>query len=328
MMKLPVQSIKKVAVFRALQLGDLLCSIPAIRALRAALPHAEITLIGLPWAQSLLTRFPSYFNQFISFPGYPGLPEQSVDIQGTLSLLKRMNEDPFDLVLQMQGDGTIVNPMVMLWNAHITAGFCKEGDYCPDNGYFLEYPDRVPEIDRHLLLMEYLGISPQGRYLEFPLSLQDEEQLRDLGLPISPRQYACIHPGSRGSWRQWPPEYFARMADRCASHGLQVVITGSREEKSLADEVMRYMQYPAINTAGATTLGAVGALLKDAALLVSNCTGVSHLASALQTRSVIISMDGEPDRWGALNRELHTTIDWTVRRDVQEVQRALDRFLN
>lgn len=327
-MQLPIQSIKKIAVFRALQLGDLLCSMPAIRALRAAFPRAEITLIGLPWAQSLVTRFPIYFDHFIPFPGYPGLPEQPVDIGGTISLLARMNEDPFDLVLQMQGNGSIVNPMVMLWNATFTGGFCTKRDYCPDNGYFIEYPDRLPEIDRHLLLMEYLGIPAQGRYLEFPLSLQDEEQLRELGLPISPRQYACIHPGSRGNWRQWPPEYFARMADRCASRGLQVVITGSREEKQLADEVMRHMQYPAINTAGATTLGAVGALLKDAALLVSNCTGVSHLASALQTKSVIISMDGEPGRWGALNKELHTTIDWTAERDVLEVQRALDRFLN
>ena len=80
-MKLPQQEIQKIAIFRALQLGDMLCAIPAIRALRAAYPNAHLTLLGLPWAKSLLVRFPQYFDAFIHFPGYPGLPEQNFDAQ-------------------------------------------------------------------------------------------------------------------------------------------------------------------------------------------------------------------------------------------------------
>jgi ADP-heptose:LPS heptosyltransferase len=309
-MKLPYDDIKKIAILRALQLGDMLCAIPAIRALHKKLPDAEVTLLGLPWARSFTERFDNYLDRFIHFPGYPGLPEQVFDGTQFAEFLPMIQREKFDLVLQMQGNGSIVNSMIGLFEAKYTAGFCIGGHYTPNNGLFMPYPDRGSEIDRHIALMEFLGIPSQGNELEFPLNAMDIQELNYLGLDIEPGRYICIHPGSRGAWRQWPPEHFAALADFCFEQGYKIVVTGTKDEALITHEVIGKMGYEAIDTTGKTSVGAVAALIRDAALLISNCTSVSHIAAALKTPSIVISMDGEPQRWGPINKQLHRTINW------------------
>lgn len=320
-MKLSPKEIKKIGVFRALQLGDMLCAVPAIRALRQAYPHAEIILLGLPWGKSFTERFDHYFDGFIHFPGYVGLPEQGFDPKVFHRFTGEMQEQQFDLLLQMQGNGSLVNPMLELFGAKHLAGFKTEGHYAPDNGLFLNYPNHGSEIERHLELMSFLGIESLGTDLEFPLVDADLEELRKLSLPIEPHRYVCVHPGSRGAWRQWPVNYFAALADFCIEQGYQAVITGTKDEADIVEAVIGHMKNTPINTAGKTSLGAVGALIKDAALLISNCTGVSHMAAAFKTPSVVISMDGEPNRWGPIDTYRHRTINWMTSPDFHLVFR-------
>jgi ADP-heptose:LPS heptosyltransferase len=326
-MNLTDTDIKSIIIFRALQLGDMLCSIPAIRALRSAFPYAHITLAGLPWARTLVDRFPDYFDDFIHFPGYPGLPEQTFSPREVLSFLDQVQSRSFDLAIQMQGNGSIVNPLIELFGAKNIAGFCTAGHYCPVGANFIVYPETVHEVERHLTLMNSFGIPSKGTFLEFPLKDSDYADLEAANLPITPENYVCVHPGSRGAYRQWPPENFARLADFCHEQGLSVVITGTQEEMPLVEEVMKHMEHPAINAAGRTSLGAVAALIKNAFALISNCTGVSHIAAALKIPSVVISLDGEPERWGPMDKELHRTLDGTKGLEFEKVLNELEEVL-
>jgi len=211
------------------------------------------------------------------------------------------------------------------FGAKYTAGFYQPDDYAPNLDYFMPYPDKGSEIERHLQLMEFLGIPPQGNTLEFPITRQDVQEYDDLQLPD--KKYVCIHPGSRGAWRQWPTAHFAAMADYAVECGFEAIITGTKDETGIVNEVIHYMKRPAINLAGKTNLGAIGILIKNAYALVSNCTGVSHMAAAFKTPSIVISMDGEPERWGPLNHVLHRTIDWTKTTNVDKVLLALQDLL-
>src|SRR6185436_1759907 len=97
----------------------------------------------------------------------------------------------------------------------------------------------------------------------------------------------CVHPGSRLQSRRWYLVRFAQVANHLAGQGLRIVLTGTKEERPLVDELSRMIKATHFNLAGQTSLGALAALLRGACLLVSNDSGVSHLASAVKTHSVV-----------------------------------------
>src|SRR5699024_11018877 len=111
----PREGAPRIALFRALPgLGDMLCLVPALRALRQARPRAFVTLIGLPQARFLLERFADYVDSLEPFPGYPGLPEQAVPLAQLPPFLARQQAQHYDLLLQMHGSGLLTNPLCML----------------------------------------------------------------------------------------------------------------------------------------------------------------------------------------------------------------------
>jgi ADP-heptose:LPS heptosyltransferase len=303
---LPSRVPRRIGILRALHLGDLLCAVPAFRALRTAYPRARITLIGLPWARAFVERYRAHLNDFLEFPGYPGLPERLPQLAEMPRFLGAAHRRRFDIALQMHGNGSITNPLIALLGAPVNAGYVTPGRYCPDPDRFLIYPESEHEIRRHLRLMEFLGIPPQGEALEFPLSWKDHQELR--ALPgtgdLRPGEYACVHPGGRSAER-WPPERFARVADALTIRRLRTVLTGTAEERSTTRAVAEAMAAVPLDLAGQTSLGAVAALLSRARVLVCNDTGVSHLAAALGTPSVVIFITSDPARWAPLDRQKH-----------------------
>ena len=303
----------EIAVFRALQLGDLLCVVPALRALRRAFPRARITLIGLPWARQMVARFRRYLDAFLLFPGYPGFPEQPCDAAAFAKFLEEAQSRRFDLVFQLHGSGALSNPIVQLLGAGKTAGYYRPGDYCPDAERFIPWRAREHEVHRYLVLLRELGVPADDTGLEFPLTDDDRADLdRAVGCALRGREYVCLHPGSQLPSRRWHAERFACVADALADDGFTVVLTGVAGEAELTRRVARAMRAPALDLAGKTSLGAVGALIDGARLLLSNDTGVAHIAAARRTPSVRVSCGGDERRWAPLDDGIHRVIHHPV----------------
>lgn len=299
----------RVAVFRALQLGDLLCAVPALRALRKALPAARVTLIGLPWARDFVSRYAHLCDDFLSFPGFPGLPERAPELAALPDFLRDAQARRFDVALQLHGRGDITNPLVATLGATLCAGFCPPEGYRPDPSRYTPWPEQGHEIERLLTLMDFLGVPRDGTALEFPLAAAEIAQATALRAAhgLAPRRYACVHPGARLASRRWPPEHFAAVGATLARAGLRIVVTGTGEEAALTARVARGVP-GAIDLAGRTPLGVLAALLRDARLLVCNDTGVSHVAAAVHTPSVVVSCGADPARFAPLDPVRHEVV--------------------
>jgi ADP-heptose:LPS heptosyltransferase len=319
----------RVAVLRALQLGDLLCAVPAFRALRRALPQAHVALVGLPWARDFVDRFNAHLDEFIEFPGYPGLPERAPAIHAIPGFLAAMQQRRFDLAIQMQGDGTITNALVSMFAARLQAGFTLSGGARRDGAHLVPYPSWLPEVRRHLYLAASLGAPSADERLEFPIRQEEAAEcdavLRRAGLDGA--NYGCVHAGARDPARRWPVAAFAEVADALAARGLHVVLTGDGdEERARTQAIAHAARTPVVDLAGRTSLGALAEVVRRARLVVCNDTGVSHVAAAVQTPSVIVFRTTDPARWAPLDRRLHRVVRdgaFAVRTTVSEIDRLL-----
>ncbi|MBV9080420.1 MAG: glycosyltransferase family 9 protein [Elusimicrobia bacterium] len=288
----------------------MLCVVPALRAVRTACPNSRITLIGLPWAASFVSRFGAYVDDFIEFPGHPALPERVPDADALPRFFEESKRRGFDVAIQLHGSGPVVNRLVEQMGARRSAGYFLTNEDHDSRGFYVRWPNGGHEIEKWLWLVRALGAPAAGQHLEFPVTDAERAEAETLlqSHGIEAGRYVCVHPGARLKSRRWHPERFAEVADFLASLGYQVIITGSEWERPLTADVRRRMRADSFDLKGEVSLGGLAALIAGARLLVSNDTGVSHIAAAVGTPSVIVTTGSDPRRWSPLDAERHATV--------------------
>lgn len=317
---------RRIAVFRALQLGDMLCAVPALRALRAGEPDATITLIGLPWAAAFVERFSPLVDDLMVFPGAPGMPEQPMREDEVEAFYAEARRRQFDLAIQLHGSGLVTNGITRRLGARTMAGFrpvpgvpaagragkplagaCTPGTRRQQE-FLIDWPEGN-EVERLLSLITRMGYPAQGTHLEFPLRPIDLSCWNALATMhgLTPGNYVCIHPGARMLTRRWPVERFAAVARTLSAHW-KIVVTGTADEAPLADALCQAVGEQAVNLCGRTDLGTMAAVLKHARLLLCNDTGASHIAAAMRTPSVVISCGSDSARWAPLDSTRHRVL--------------------
>ncbi|MFM2065396.1 MAG: hypothetical protein RLZZ584_305 [Pseudomonadota bacterium] len=120
---------------------------------------------------------------------------------------------------------------------------------------------------------------------------------------LSPRAYVAMAPGAEyGSAKCWPAEHYADLARRLhADRGLAVVLLGSPKETELAARIATLAGPGCLPLAGATSLDEAMALIAGAAGLVSNDSGLMHVAAAFGLPQVAVFGSSSPEHTPPLN---------------------------
>jgi ADP-heptose:LPS heptosyltransferase len=321
----------RVVVLRALPgLGDVLCAIPALRALRRNRPGAHVTVIADRAAIPYWQRFEALVDRVVTFPGWPGLPERKPEIARVPAFLAEIQAERYDIALQLHGDGRVVNPIVALLGARRSAGYYHPSEPCPDARGWLPWRDGVSEVRRGLRLLATLGLPDDDESLEFPVERGAVAQggiVRSVFPSIRHAEdrvpVAIVHPGASTPSRRWPLERFARVADGLAELGMRIVLTGTASERSLTARLAGLMRCPSVDVAGRTTLDELAEMFRRSAIVVCNDTGVSHLAAALRVPSVVLFSDSEMARWAPLDRRLHRAVSGSADQALAQARRVM-----
>ena len=305
-----IEGVRKIAVLRANALGDFLQSLPALDALRAAYPAAEIVLLGADWHAELLTGRPGPVDRVVPVPPIPGVRAGAVDPGAVEAFVAAMRAERFDLALQLHGGGRSTNPLVRRLGARVTAGL--RAPDAPPLDRSLPYAWYQPEVLRELELVGLVGAEPVT--LHPRLSLVDADRREAAAVLPAGGPVVALHPGATDPRRRWPVRSFAAVGDGLAARGATVLVTGSGEERATVAGVVAAMRAPAVPLVDAVSIGGLAAVYAGCGVLVANDTGPRHLAAAVGAATVGVYWAGNLVTAGPATRRRHRAhVSWTMR---------------
>jgi lipopolysaccharide heptosyltransferase II len=297
---------RKFLVRAANWIGDAVMSLPALEALRARFPSADIVVLAKPWVSELYWSHPALSRQIVYDP-----EGEHTGPRGFWGMVETLKAERFDAVILFQN---AFHAAWMAWWARIPIriGYARDGrrgllsdaiEVPPAAAY-----DHQAYYYSHLLFRAGLIDKPKP-VEEVRLALSDsekkwaEKRLESLGLGVL-RLLVGLNPGaSFGPAKCWLPERFGDLADRLIV-GLEadVLIFGSRQERPLAEEIARAMKQKSTVLAGETTLRQLMALLAQCRLIVCNDSGPMHLAAALSVPLVAVFGSTDERATGPLSK--------------------------
>ena len=269
---------KTAVVLRPLGLGDLLTGVPALRAIRAAVPDHRLVLATTAALEPLAGLIDAVDEVLVARELEP------LDWAGS----------PPELAVDLHGKGPLSHVIVADLEPERLLTFASPGYPGPT-----WYPDEH-EVRRWCrLVAEGLGVPADPDALDIAVPE-----------PVPPvRGAALVHPGAAYASRRWPPERFAAVARALAEAGEDVRITGGPAEVGLARQVAAAagLADDAV-LAGRTSTLQLAAVVAAARVVVSGDTGVAHLASAYRRPSVVHFGPVPPALWGPPSRAQHVAL--------------------
>jgi heptosyltransferase-1 len=306
----------KILIARLGSMGDILHALPAVTAIRAALPGAALGwLVEDRWTELLTARGAKPDPQALS-PQKPVVNSiHPVDTKrwrqrffrhGTLAEMsgarRRVRDIRYDIVLDFQG--AIKSAILARGSgAAAVAGFRDPREPAARFLYSQRFPRAGEHVieQNHALAAQALQPFLQGQELKLipPVLPCDaaaeawaQAEIARLGLA----SFALLNPGAGWGGKQWPAERFGAVARDLARHNIKSLVNAPPGEEPLARAVVEAADGHALEFH--CSIGQLIALTRRARLFIGGDTGPMHLAAALGIPTVALFGPTDPERTG------------------------------
>jgi len=284
--------VRKILCVRLDNLGDVLMSTPAMRALATRFPQAQLSVMVSSSGAAMAPFLPDV-DEFIVYDAPWVKQPQAGDVAADLDMLAQLRAGAFDAAVIFTVYSQSALPAALFCRL---AGIARILAHARENPYELLTnwtPDSLPadggrhEVQRQLDLVAQVGARVTDPRLIFALREEDRQGMRNklAAHGVDPDgQLIVVHPGATAASRRYPAEYFALAVRRLAAQiDGRILLTGTASEHLLASTIGKASLVAPVNLAGALTLGEFAALIEATAVLISNNSSPVHIAAAMGT---------------------------------------------
>lgn len=312
------QAFRRVLLMRPDHIGDVVCTLPAIHALRESLPDAQIDFLIRSSSRSLFRDLGEELGgvDFLVFNASwrdrPNRKKFGFLSMGRLRRLLRMRAEeidgPYDLAVDFAGD------FQSIIAARIAGVRYMVGRGIRGFGFGLdveaeEYPKRH-QVEFNLGMLESAGLGP-FETKNPALTLSQEELAEGRACIASLTEdhsgsFIGIHPGAGGGERMWSPKLYGELISWVVSTlPVRVLLLGGPDDRQVVDAILNSMK--GVRVRGTIvdmcekvqSLRSLMGVMKACRLFIGNDSGPTHIAAALGIPVICIFQGpAEPSIWG------------------------------
>jgi len=279
--------------------GDAIMAIPALRAVRAKFPDAQIAILARPYVADIY-RHQQIADELIAYD-WKGI---HAGFGGRERLAAELRAKKFDLALLLQN---AFNAAWLAWRAGIPRriGYARDGrGVLLTEAIPVPNPGDIPVHEKfyYLELVRRAGwvteLVDEG-FIQLAVASEQlaaaEEKLRGAGSLGKSTRIAVGAGASYGSAKCWPPERFAATLNHLQMHSdTDVILFGTPAEVPVTEAIASKLGKPPINLAGQTDIAELPALLARCRIFLGNDSGAMHVAAAVGLQVVAVFGPTDP----------------------------------
>lgn len=297
----PIPQPQRILFIRPCCIGDVVMATGALSALRQTYPQAHITWALGTWSAQSVDYHPAI--DAVLDTGSADLPVR--EWGGFWRFVKSLRAGNFDMAVSLVRS-PLMSLAVLLSGIPMRVGLDSAGR---GFGYNLRIPidpdEARHEGDIYLSVIEALAGKSLKSYANLPVldsarnTLQPRLQSLNIRAP-----YILAHPGGGSNpgmqmdSKRYPLDSFAQVLNRVAgATSAQVILIGGPKDSEMAQAVENQLSVESVSLVGELTFTEIGALAEKSLLYIGNDTGLTHIASAVGAKTVMIMGPTDPRRY-------------------------------